>query len=71
MCIYFSKTYENHFIAHRMSLIISKETFGLRGSLRSKSNHRSVKKIVTQNLEGIHGAMQQLMSRQTQINVTK
>ena len=34
-----------------------KGTFGLRGSSRSESNHNSVKKIVSQYLEGIHGAM--------------
>ena len=41
-----------------------KGTFGLRGSSRSESNHSSVKIFVSQYLEGIHGAMQQLMRRQ-------
>jgi len=41
-----------------------KGTFGLRGSSRSESNHSSVKNFVSQYLEGIHGAMQQLMRRQ-------
>ena len=39
-----------------------KEKFWLRDSVRSKSNHSTVKKIVSQNLEGMHGAMQQFMS---------
>ena len=42
----------------------AKGTFGLRGSSRSESNYSSVRFFVSQNLEGIHGAMQQLMSRQ-------
>ena len=41
-----------------------KETFGLRGSSRSESNHSSVQNILTQNLEGMYSAMQQLMNRQ-------
>ena len=41
-----------------------KATFCLRSSLQSNSNHSSVKNFVSQFLEVIQGAMQQLMTRQ-------
>ena len=41
-----------------------KGTFALRGSSHTESNHSSVKIFVSQYLEDIHGAMQQLMRRQ-------
>ena len=41
-----------------------KDTFGIRGSSHSESNHHSVKPFVIRNVDGIHGAMQELMKRQ-------
>ena len=41
-----------------------KGTYGLRGSSRSESKHSSVTNFESQFLEGIHGAMQQLIMRQ-------
>ena len=41
-----------------------KGTFGIRGSSHSESNHHSVKSFVIRNVDGIHGAMQELMKRQ-------
>ena len=41
-----------------------KNTFGIRGSSHSESNHHSVKGFVIRNVDGIHGAMQELMKRQ-------
>ena len=39
-------------------------TFGKQGSFHSESNRHSVKKFVIRNVDGIHGAMQELMKRQ-------
>ena len=39
-------------------------TFGIRGSSHSKSNHHSVKTFVIRNVDGIHGAMQELIKCQ-------
>ena len=36
----------------------------IRGSSHSESNHHSVKNFVIRNVDGIHGAMQELMKRQ-------
>ena len=39
-------------------------TFGKRGSSHSESNRHSVKRFVIRNVDGIRGAMQELMKRQ-------
>ena len=41
-----------------------KGTFGIRGSSHLESKHHSVKTFVLKNVDGIHGAMQELMKRQ-------
>ena len=41
-----------------------KGTFEKRGSSHSESNHHRVKTFVLRNVDGIHGAMQELMKRQ-------
>ena len=40
-----------------------KDTFGKRGSYYSESNHHSVNSFVIRNIDGIHGAIQELIKR--------
>ena len=41
-----------------------KGAFGKQGSSHSESNHFSVKRFVIRNIDGIHGAMKELMKGQ-------